>query len=157
MSEARNARAIPTLSRIVCTCKVTTQIPGYSSVNGESSETGFSERVQDCTQFLLRGCIRARLMCMKDSAPERSSWARKAGGWCLLAAGVAGCVLPVIPGIPLALAGLIILARDYAWARSALRKAKRKAASMRRRSRLKKSGKTVVSRNAAAEEQPSEP
>jgi uncharacterized membrane protein YbaN (DUF454 family) len=37
-------------------------------------------------------------------------------GWVLLALGVAGLFLPLLPGIPLALAGLVILARDYAWA-----------------------------------------
>jgi len=74
----------------------------------------------------------------------RSNWARKAGGWSLLVIGVAGCVLPVIPGIPFAFAGLIVLARDYTWARTALRKAKRKAVSMRRRSRVKRAGVVIV-------------
>jgi len=78
-------------------------------------------------------------MGMDPAAPARSNWARKTGGWFLITAGIAGCVLPVIPGIPLLFAGLIILARDYAWARSALRKAKRKVVSMRRRARAKRS------------------
>jgi uncharacterized protein YqgC (DUF456 family) len=68
----------------------------------------------------------------------RNGWARKAGGWTLLAVGIAGCVLPVIPGIPLALAGLLVLAPDYAWARSALRSTKRGLVRMRRRARAKK-------------------
>lgn len=78
----------------------------------------------------------------------RNSWARKAGGWGLIAAGIAGCILPVIPGIPLLLAGLIILSRDYAWARGALRKVKRKVVAMRRRTRAKRSVNVVVSRSS---------
>lgn len=70
-----------------------------------------------------------------------------AGGWLLLGLGIAGCVLPIIPGIPLALAGLLILARDYAWARSLLRKAKRKAVSMRRRARPRRSRTPVDGRS----------
>ncbi|QNI37390.1 hypothetical protein H7846_03495 [Edaphobacter sp. 4G125] len=77
----------------------------------------------------------------------RNSWARKAGGWGLLVAGVAGCILPVIPGIPLLLAGLIILARDYAWARAALRKVKRKVVSMRRRTRVKRTTNMVATKD----------
>lgn len=33
-------------------------------------------------------------------------------GWGLVAAGIAGCVLPVAPGIPLVLAGLVVLAKE---------------------------------------------
>jgi uncharacterized membrane protein YbaN (DUF454 family) len=94
---------------------------------------------------------------MNAAGPDRSSWARKAGGWCLLTAGLAGCVVPIIPGIPFLLAGLIVLARDYAWARSTLRKAKRKIVSMRRRARSKRSSKTVVSRSTSSDSQASEP
>lgn len=75
---------------------------------------------------------------------HRSGWARKAGGWSLLLVGLAGCVLPVLPGVPFALAGLIILARDYAWARVLLRKAKRRVVAMRRRARAKRPGVTVA-------------
>jgi uncharacterized membrane protein YbaN (DUF454 family) len=63
---------------------------------------------------------------------------RKAGGWALLVLGIAGCVLPVIPGIPLLLAGLLILAQDYKWAKSALGKAKRWAVHVRRKARAKR-------------------
>ena len=65
-------------------------------------------------------------------------WMRRAGGWVLLALGIAGCILPVIPGIPLLFAGLIILARDYAWARSALRRVKRWVVEARRRTRARR-------------------
>jgi uncharacterized membrane protein YbaN (DUF454 family) len=37
-------------------------------------------------------------------------------GWALLATGIAGLLLPFLPGIPLAIAGLVILSREYAWA-----------------------------------------
>ena len=68
---------------------------------------------------------------------DRGGWARKAGGWALLATGVAGCVLPVIPGIPLAVAGLMVLARDYKWARSALDRTKRHADRLRNKTKTK--------------------
>jgi hypothetical protein len=42
--------------------------------------------------------------------------ARQVGGYTLLAAGLAGCVLPIIPGIPLLFAGLALLAVDTPWA-----------------------------------------
>ena len=62
---------------------------------------------------------------------------RKAGGWALLSVGVAGCVLPVIPGIPLLLAGLILLSHEYTWAKGALVKAKRWAVHVRRKARAR--------------------
>lgn len=37
-------------------------------------------------------------------------------GWALVLLGIAGTILPIIPGVPLFFAGLIILARHYAWA-----------------------------------------
>ena len=81
---------------------------------------------------------------MIEPLPERSRLIRIISGWFLLVTGIAGCVLPIIPGIPLALAGLLILSRDYVWARSILRKAKRKAASVRRKARARQSGARVV-------------
>jgi uncharacterized membrane protein YbaN (DUF454 family) len=81
-----------------------------------------------------------------------NSSARKAIGWALLAVGVAGCVLPVMPGIPLALAGLIILARDYLWARRALGHAKRRAVRMRQQARAKRAENAMMTRNNGAEE-----
>jgi uncharacterized membrane protein YbaN (DUF454 family) len=36
--------------------------------------------------------------------------------WILVVLGTAGIFLPFIPGIPLLLAGLIVLARHYEWA-----------------------------------------
>ena len=74
-------------------------------------------------------------MGMAVAQAERTGWARKAIGWGLLVAGVAGCVLPVAPGIPLVLAGLVMLGRDYHWARQALRWVKRWVVRMRRKAK----------------------
>ena len=60
---------------------------------------------------------------------------RQATGFSCLAAGVAGCVLPIIPGIPLLFAGLGILAVDYKWA--ARLRDRLKAAAMRQINRLR--------------------
>jgi uncharacterized protein len=63
----------------------------------------------------------------QGSAVQRTGWrrwARLAGGWLLLIAGLAGFVLPVIPGIPLLLAGLALLAYEYVWARRLLERVK---------------------------------
>jgi uncharacterized membrane protein YbaN (DUF454 family) len=83
----------------------------------------------------------------------RNGWVRKASGWALLAVGVAGCILPVIPGIPLALAGLLILARDYAWARGALRSTKRWLVRMRRRARTKRAQREAAARMRSARDE----
>jgi uncharacterized membrane protein YbaN (DUF454 family) len=85
---------------------------------------------------------------MEPVRSERGGWLRKTSGWVLLAAGIAGCVLPVIPGIPLLLAGLLILAQDYLWAKSALRKTKRWAVHVRRKARARRTASaTTVARN----------
>ena len=52
-----------------------------------------------------------------------SLW-RTAGGWTFLVVGVAGLVLPVLPGVPLLIAGLVMLSADYHWARTSLRRLK---------------------------------
>lgn len=57
-----------------------------------------------------------------DGIPdERQRWGWKRvgrfiGGWTLMVVGVLGCILPIIPGVPLILAGLALLASEYAWA-----------------------------------------
>jgi hypothetical protein len=38
---------------------------------------------------------------------------RTAGAWTLIFIGVAGCVLPIIPGIPILAAGLAMLGKDH--------------------------------------------
>jgi uncharacterized membrane protein YbaN (DUF454 family) len=58
-----------------------------------------------------------------ESTMKKTGWARwggLAGGWLLVAVGVVGCVVPVIPGIPLLLAGLGLLAYEYVWAKRLL-------------------------------------
>jgi len=51
---------------------------------------------------------------------------RESGAWLLILIGVAGCVLPVIPGIPLLIGGLAILAVDRPWAARLLERVKEK-------------------------------
>ena len=41
---------------------------------------------------------------------------RFVSGWALILVGIAGCVLPILPGVPLILAGLALLASEYSWA-----------------------------------------
>jgi uncharacterized protein len=66
---------------------------------------------------------------MTGSAPvwntrfNGSRW-RTVGGWIFLILGVAGVLLPVLPGAPLLIAGLVLLSADYRWARNCLRKVK---------------------------------
>ena len=52
-----------------------------------------------------------------------SLW-RSAGGWTLVVLGVAGLVLPVLPGTPLLIAGLVMLSTEHRWARNCLRRVK---------------------------------
>jgi uncharacterized protein (TIGR02611 family) len=75
----------------------------------------------------------------------RSSW--RVGvtvvGLALVIAGLAGVVLPVLPGPLLVIAGLAVLATEYVWARRALDMAKRRfnqARDMARRRRSRKRG-----------------
>ena len=49
---------------------------------------------------------------------------RRSSGWTLVVLGVVGCVLPVLPGIPLLLGGLALLSTEYAWAEKALARLK---------------------------------
>ena len=58
-----------------------------------------------------------------ESILKKTGWARwggLAGGWLLVVLGLVGFVLPVIPGIPLLLAGLALLACEYVWAKRLL-------------------------------------
>jgi uncharacterized membrane protein YbaN (DUF454 family) len=55
--------------------------------------------------------------------PSGSLW-RTAAGWVLLMLGVAGLILPVLPGTPLLIAGLVMLSADHGWARNCLRRVK---------------------------------
>jgi hypothetical protein len=53
--------------------------------------------------------------------------ARTLIGFALVLLGLAGLVLPVLPGWVFIIAGFAVLAREYAWARSALEFARRQA------------------------------
>ena len=63
---------------------------------------------------------------MTESAPVWSTqssgslW-RTVGGWIFVILGVAGLLLPVLPGAPLLIAGLVLLSADHHWARNCLR------------------------------------
>lgn len=72
----------------------------------------------------------------------RSSWrlAVTLVGVALILVGVAGTVLPILPGPILVIAGLAVLATEYVWARRALEMARRRfnqarAAARKRRER----------------------
>ena len=54
-----------------------------------------------------------------------SLW-RTALGWACVCAGIVGIILPVIPGLPLLLAGLVILSARYRWAAVGARWLRRK-------------------------------
>jgi uncharacterized protein len=58
-----------------------------------------------------------------STQPSGSLW-RSAGGWILLVLGAAGLMLPVLPGVPLLIAGLVMLSADHRWARNCLRRVK---------------------------------
>jgi len=57
---------------------------------------------------------------VNKSEPEKGSLPlrvlRVVAGWVLLVVGLAGFVLPIIPGVPLLLGGLALLSYEYAWA-----------------------------------------
>jgi uncharacterized membrane protein YbaN (DUF454 family) len=54
-----------------------------------------------------------------NTQPPVSLW-RTAAGWTLLILGVAGLMLPFLPGIPLLVAGLVMLSSQHRWARACL-------------------------------------
>lgn len=64
--------------------------------------------------------------------PGNRLW-REIAGWGLLALGIAGCLLPIAPGVPFLIAGLAILAHDYVWARRAKTRAKHYARKVKRK------------------------
>lgn len=70
--------------------------------------------------------------------PQRrvSLW-RMAVGWALVCAGILGIILPVIPGVPLLLGGLLVLSARYRWAAMSLHWVKRKASQLASRKKQK--------------------
>ena len=53
-------------------------------------------------------------------------WAVLIVGWSLIAVGILGLFLPVLPGILFLVMGLLLLATEYAWARELIDKASAK-------------------------------
>ena len=65
---------------------------------------------------------------MSESPPKKKPLvraARIAGGSTLLTLGVIGWILPVIPGWPLVIPGLVLLAEEFHWARLTLDRVKK--------------------------------
>jgi uncharacterized membrane protein YbaN (DUF454 family) len=67
-----------------------------------------------------------------STQPSGSLW-RTAAGWILLILGVAGLMLPFLPGVPLLFAGLVMLSAQHRWARNCLRSMRRCIRKLRRR------------------------
>lgn len=57
---------------------------------------------------------------------RRSSIWRKIAGWFCVLIGVAGMLLPLLPGLPFLFLGLFLLAPQYRWARDLSRWIKRR-------------------------------
>jgi uncharacterized membrane protein YbaN (DUF454 family) len=53
-----------------------------------------------------------------ETIRRKGSLWRKIIGWSFVAAGLLGLVLPIIPGIPLLIAGLVALSTQHRWARA---------------------------------------
>jgi hypothetical protein len=69
-------------------------------------------------------------------------------GWFCISIGILGVVLPIIPGIPFLIAGLVILSARYVWAAVCLRWLKRKARAVSACvSRRKEADSSVTSTN----------
>ena len=64
-------------------------------------------------RFLVRGTRRAALTVV---------------GFALVVVGIAGLVLPILPGWALIISGFVVLSREYSWANSAVAFARRHAA-----------------------------
>lgn len=58
-------------------------------------------------------------------------WARIIGGFALLVLGVVGLFLPFLQGIAFIVLGLLLLSREYHWARRLLDWARRKWSAVR--------------------------
>ncbi|HYZ90282.1 MAG TPA: PGPGW domain-containing protein [Myxococcales bacterium] len=76
---------------------------------------------------------------MAHQDPKTRDLLVHAGGWVLLGTGVALLVLPG-PGIPLVIAGLAILGRRHAWARSAAHRIRQRTRNVIDRVRPPRSG-----------------
>jgi uncharacterized membrane protein YbaN (DUF454 family) len=70
---------------------------------------------------------------MKLRGKPGFSWWRSVTGWGLLALGVLGMILPLAPGIPLVIAGLVILSTQHRWVRGLVLRSRRRFGSLLRR------------------------
>lgn len=73
----------------------------------------------------------------KKLEPSVSLW-RTAVGWALVCGGVIGMILPVIPGVPLLLGGLVVLSARYRWAAVGVKWLKRKVRQVADRRAVRK-------------------
>ncbi len=66
----------------------------------------------------------------RNSTKTKQIWRllRIISGFALLGLGIVGLFLPILQGIALIIAGLLLLAREYHWARSLLNWVRRKRA-----------------------------
>ncbi len=64
----------------------------------------------------------------RNSAKTKQTWRllRIIGGLALLGLGIVGLFLPILQGIVFIIAGLLLLAREYHWARNLLNWVRRK-------------------------------
>ena len=67
-------------------------------------------------------------------------WVRIVAGFALLLGGIAGLFLPFLQGIAMIVAGLILLAREFHWARRVLDWAKRRWNSVRGAAEARQAG-----------------
>ena len=71
-----------------------------------------------------------------EGGPGSWGWKRAVRfvtGWLLIVGGVVGCVLPILPGVPMILGGLALLGTEYAWARRWTEQFQRWIARVRRK------------------------
>jgi uncharacterized membrane protein YbaN (DUF454 family) len=64
----------------------------------------------------------------RNSTKTKQTWRllRIIGGFALLGLGIVGLFLPILQGIAFIIAGLLLLAREYHWARNLLNWVRRK-------------------------------
>lgn len=89
---------------------------------------------------------------MRLQHKRRGAFWRKLIGWVCVGIGLLGILLPIIPGVPFLVAGLISLSTEHRWIRAVLILARRKLAKARpqisRMLRLPRRRSRIVSRQA---------
>jgi uncharacterized protein len=64
-------------------------------------------------------------MIMQTAVPPNKKLWRSAAGYSCIVVGIAGCVLPILPGVPLLFLGLGLLSVHNPWAANLLEKLKK--------------------------------